>query len=96
MALTLSAEDARELTYGGDFSDMGLTIECQRQIDKSRWESIHELVVRDSDGKFWRTTYRRGLTEMQESRPFEDETEVVFVLVEKVPVEAWEYQPVES
>ena len=97
MTLKMSAEDARELTYGGDFSAEGLSVESNEQIDTSRWESIHQIVVKDRDGRLWATTYRKGLTEYQDSRPFgdDDEAEVTFREVEKVPVTRYEYRPLQ-
>jgi hypothetical protein len=94
MALTLSTKDAQELVYGGDFTDEGLTVEDDRQTGSSRWESHHTVVVRDRDGKLWAADYRKGLTENQESRPFENEAEVTFREVIKVPVTVFEYRPV--
>ena len=95
MTFRMSAEDARELTYGGNFSAEGLTVESDEQTGTCRWESIHQIVVKDRDGKFWAATYRRGLTEYQDSRPFEDGAEVAFREVEKVPVTRYEYRPVQ-
>lgn len=92
--LKMSAADARELAYGGDFSAEGLTVESDKQTGTSRWESIHRLVVRDRDGRLWAVTYRQGLTESQESEPFEDMTEVTFYEVEKVPVTTYEYRKI--
>jgi hypothetical protein len=92
--LKMSAEDARELTYGGDFSAEGLTVESDEQTGTSRWESIHLLVVKDRDGRLWAATYRQGLTEYQDSRAFgdDDDREVQFYEVEKVPVTTYEYR----
>ena len=95
MTLKMSGEDARDLTYGAGLAAKGLTAESDEQIDTSRWESIHQIVVKDQSGRFWAATYRRGLTEYQDSRPFEDETEVEFREVEKVPVTRYEYRPVQ-
>jgi hypothetical protein len=94
--LRMSAEDARELAYGGDFSPEGLTVESDEQTGTSRWESIHLLVVKDRDGKFWAVSYRQGLTEHQDSRPFGDADDVVvtFYEVEKVPVTTYEYRKI--
>ena len=93
MPLTMSARDARKLVYGGDFSDMGLEVVSNEQIGSSRWESIHEVVVRDSESNFWMTGYRQGLTEYQDSRPFEDDSEVTFLQVEPVQVTVTQYRP---
>jgi hypothetical protein len=50
--------------------------------------------VKDRDGRLWAVPYQRGLTESQDSRPFEDQAEVSFTEVEKVPVTSYEYRPV--
>ena len=92
--MKLSAEDARELVYGGDFTAEGLTVESDQLIDTSRWSEIHELVIRDRDGNLWMTGYTTGLTEMQDERPFEDQDEVTFVPAEKIEVTAYEYRKV--
>ena len=92
--LKMPARDARELAYGGDFTAEGLSVESDEQIDTSRWSSIHLLVVKDADGKFWAATYEKGLTEYQDHVPFEDEDEVTFYEVEKVPVTTYEYRKV--
>lgn len=94
--LKMSAADARELTYGGDFTAEGLTVELDEQTGTSRWVSLHRIVVKDRDGKFWAATYKRGLTENQDIDAFEDETEVTFYEVEKVPVTTYEYRPVKA
>ena len=48
-------------------------VENRHTGQQTRWESIHELVIRTKDGALWRRLYRKGLTEYQESRPFEGE-----------------------
>lgn len=50
-------------------------------IDTSRWSSTHELVIqRITDGKYFRDTYRKGLTEAQDEFPY-DYTEPNFTEV---------------
>lgn len=44
-------------------------------LDTTRWSSLHLLVFENKeDGALYRTTYSRGLTEMQDESPFEYDT----------------------
>lgn len=84
-SVALGAEDARELAYGeaGDEHE-GWTVVSNEEIDHARWESIHELVIESEYGDYFSATYRRGLTESQDTRPWEYEKTVTFDQV--VPV----------
>lgn len=55
------------------------------QTDSSRWSAFFDCIVRrKSDGKFFETSYTKGLTEYQPERPFEyDEP----VFSEVIPLE---------
>ena len=91
--MKIPAENARDLTWTKADDELGLTVESNEQVDTSRWTSIHQLVLKDRDGRFWETTYERGLTESQDIQPFEDdEDEIEFHEVEKVPVTTYEYR----
>jgi hypothetical protein len=90
--LKLPREQAQDLAWGETDPEDGLTVELNEQVDSRRWVSVHKLVVRDRDGKFWETDYEKGLTEYQDTRPFEDQEEVSFCEVEKVPVTRYEYR----
>jgi hypothetical protein len=90
--LTITAGQARDLACGSANPELGLTIELNEQIDTRRWVSVHRLVVKDTGGIYWATTYEQGLTESQDIWPFEDVSEVVFEAVEKVPVTTCEYR----
>ena len=60
-------------------------------IDTTRWSEIHELIF-VHEGKFWRTSYSQGLTEMQDESPWEHVTLVTCTevqLVEKI-VKVWQ------
>ena len=92
MTLQLTREQAQSLAWDEADPEWGLTVELNEQIDSRRWVSVHRLVIRDKDGKFWAATYDQGLTEYQDSRPFEDQAEVEFCEVEKLPVTSYEYQ----
>lgn len=64
--------------------------------DNHRWESVHELIIRTKDTALWRALYRQGLTERQDTTPFEyDGDEIEFTQVKPVPVSHIEYQPVD-
>lgn len=93
--MKLDAEIARNLAWGFDVVDLGLAVEADTHIEDRRWVSVHELVIRDADGRYWMTYYEQGLTEYQDTRPFEDDTEVEFREVEKVPVTTYEYRRID-
>jgi hypothetical protein len=51
----------------------------KEQIDTRRWVSSHELVFQVTENgntSLWSTTYERGLTEHQDTYPWDDEDEV--------------------
>lgn len=63
------------------------------QIDSSRWMAICLLIVKIDD-KFYEVTYEKGLTEMQDSQPFEDEGDMItFRRVRPQPKTVIEYVP---
>jgi len=94
--MKLSGEDARELAYGGNFTAGGLTVESDEQITLTRWTAVHQLVVKDRDGRLWAAKYERGLTGRQDTGPFDYQDEVEFAEVRKVPVTVYKYEPVAS
>jgi hypothetical protein len=57
----------------------------------SRWHEHHKIVF-EYEGKFYRTTYRVGATEMQEEYPWDDKDEIECTEVRKVQkmVDVWE------
>lgn len=59
-------------------------------IENSRWSIIHEIIFEDN-GKFYKTEYSVGATEMQDERPweYEDEIECTEVELKKVTVTKW-------
>lgn len=68
--LNLTKEEARRLIYG-DLD--GFSIISEEITGKSRWSIIYWVVVkRESDGKFFADEFRRGATEGQDERPFDD------------------------
>lgn len=74
--LTFSAEEAREIIYGDhpDFTEIE-----NHYIDVSRWEIHYRTVVLNKlTNKFYQVYYSKGATEIQDTQPFEFDTEVVF------------------
>ena len=94
--LILTGEQARDLVYDEADPALGLEVEARVRTGSSRWMSLHRLIVKDKDGRFWAVPYQQGLTESQDSKPFEDQAEVEFREVEKVPVTSYEYRPAKS
>lgn len=73
-------------------NDLGLPYDAIKDdiVDTSRW-SIHHEIVFEHDGKFYRTGYSEGATEMQCESPweYEDEVDCVEVELKKVKVLKW-------
>lgn len=81
----LPADLACELAFespGGSFN--GWTVVANDFVESQRWESLHLLVIRNEAGEHFADTYRKGLTEQQDTRPYEYETKATFAPV--VPV----------
>ena len=77
----LPADLARELVYNpGDTMD-GWTVVAIEYVESRRWQSVHRLVIHNEAGEHFASTFRQGLTEEQETQPFEDETTVIFAPV---------------
>ena len=66
-----------------------------RIVNTTRWSIIHEIVFEDK-GKFYRTTYSVGATEMQWEKPWEYEEEVECEEVELREVTVKKWIPVEE
>ena|ERR1035441_4778043 len=94
--LTLTGKQAKGLAWDEPDPDWGYAVELNEQVGTKRWTSVHRLVIRDGDGKLWAACYEEGLTENQDSEPFEYQDEVEFSEVEKVPVTTYEYRPAKS
>lgn len=45
-------------------------------IDQRRWATVHEVIFK-YNGKFYQTTYEVGSTEMQDTRPFENDPDMI-------------------
>lgn len=97
MGLRLTKEQAQDLLDCQSNPELGLTVEHDEHIEDRRWVSVHLLVVKDDlFGRYWAAIYEQGLTENQDTWPFENVEEVQFIEVEKVPVTTYEYRPVKS
>lgn len=59
-------------------------------VDTSRWSVQHEIIF-EFQGKFYRTYYSVGATEMQDERPWEydDTVECTEVEIKQVLVSKW-------
>ncbi|WP_281513152.1 hypothetical protein [Bacteroides acidifaciens] len=71
--------------------DLPYTAVEDKIIDNSRWSIRHKIVFKDTDGKFYQTTYSIGATEDQDERPWEYVSTVkcTEVAKKKVVVERW-------
>lgn len=79
--------------------ELGLPYDCKLIeddiIDTTRWSIVHEIIFEDK-GKFYRTTYSVGATEMQWEKPWEYEEEVECTEVELKEVKVKKWIPVED
>lgn len=62
-------------------------------IDHTRWSVVHEMIFQQiSTGKFYRSHYNRGATEMQDERPYEYDGDIIAceqVVKEEVMTSKW-------
>lgn len=67
--LVFTPEEARDIIYGHkDWEEISDTISSNE-----RWTEYHDWVGRRKlDGKFFYTSFQRGLTESQDTRPFDE------------------------
>lgn len=80
--VVLEADLARELAYVtvGSSQD-GWTVVANDFVESQRWESLHLLVIRNEACEHFADTYRRGLTEQQDTRPYEYQEQATFTPV---------------
>ncbi len=87
-------EDLQNLVWD-DHDGTDFKVVVDEQTDSGRWESYHDLVFKyHANGNYYRTHYSQGLTESQDSRPFEyepDEIECQKVFKEVKMVEVVNY-----
>jgi len=80
----LAADIARELAYtsvGKAYE--GWTVVEREDIDTTRWKSHHWLVIRNEQGQHYGANYSKGLTEYQDTRPWEGDTIACFEAVSR-------------
>lgn len=79
----LPAETARELACCGPDDDAldGWTVVANEFVENRRWESVHRLVIRNDAGQHFMDTYSQGLTERQDTGPYEYESKATFTPV---------------
>lgn len=77
--VVLETKPARELAWTevGATSE-GWTVVSNTEEGHSRWESIHNLVIKNEAGECFAADYRQGLTENQGTIPWEYEETVTF------------------
>lgn len=77
------------LKYELDLPGGKNTIE-ETMVDQTRWSTVFEIIF-EYEGKFWKTYYSCGSTEMQNESPWEFESTVEAIEVEKreVVIEKW-------
>jgi hypothetical protein len=89
------AQDLAWEMVGSQFEDLGHTFKVlvNEQIDSRRWVAVCVLVVKIDD-KFYKATYEKGLTEYQDSCPFEYDGDMIsFERVYPRPKTVVEYVP---
>lgn len=87
------------LPYGYDWEEVKAEILDTTDEGSGRWESYHCVVFRaPDDGKTYSAAYSEGLTENQDTRPWEYDKTVSCNLVERTTrtVELVEWKPVEQ
>ena len=78
-----------DLPFGG--SDVVDLVES-KLVDHTRWSVHYEIIFKWTDGKYYKTEYSEGATEMQDEGPWEYQDEVECIEVYKVQrlVDVWE------
>ncbi|MGA4995972.1 hypothetical protein [Nonomuraea bangladeshensis] len=82
----LAPEIARELTYlSPGENHEGWTVVDKEEDGHTRWESHHSLIIRNEAGEHFQGHYRKGLTEYQDTKPWEYEKTARFDPVVRRP-----------
>ena len=90
--LDLTGEQAADIVYSNTYRFKVIEDDI---TDTSRWDEHHTAIIKDmKTGKFYRTYYDQGLTEMQDNRAFEYDDKVLFEEVIKVPVQSHEWKAI--
>jgi len=86
--LKLTSEQGQAIIYGRDSNFVTIH---EKIVGKRGWVLDYEIVVlRKSDGKYFKDGYRRGATESQDERPYEY-SEPNFIEVEPVETTIFVY-----
>lgn len=88
-----------KVTFDRDFlvSELGLPYSAIEDavVENDRWSIEHEIVF-EHEGKFYKTWYSVGATEMQYESPWEYVNAVACIQVEKKLVQVEQWAPVED
>ncbi len=84
---------SKDELYELDVPFHGSCVVYDNIVDTSRWSEIHEVVFKYK-GSIYMTSYRTGLTEMQDERPWEGESEVECQEVAPVEETVIVYKPI--
>jgi len=90
--MILTANEALDIVYD-DSEDWEVISNTRKTTDNDRWNIYKQCVAYHKlTGKFYMFDWREGATEIQDSPPFEGETEVKPVEVRPVEktIEVWE------
>jgi len=91
--MKLPKNDAFKLMAGGGVD--GYSYVTLNIIDEWRWGNVYELIISDSEGKFWATTYQEQSGDNYYNS-LEDYSEVEFYQVEAVEVKTVEYRKIKD
>jgi hypothetical protein len=77
--ITLDADIARELPGEVGYTIDGWTVVADDRVNERRWTSVHRLVIRPENGtQHYAAEYERGLSESQDTSPWEYNKTVTF------------------
>ena len=94
--MKLAKELALSILYDYQDDESGYSVVEDIYVEERRWVSVHQLVIKDREGKLWSTYYERGLTEYQDEQPWEGHDEVDFFEVRAVPRTTYDYLAVKK
>ena len=61
-------------------------------IDNGRWSIVYEMIFKTPTGKFYRSFFNRGATEMQDEQPYEYDEDIIEceeVVWKEITISAW-------
>jgi hypothetical protein len=93
MKLLINKELANNLRWADPKIDVEGYIKIEDNwIEDRRWVQARELIIRDSEMKYWRSCYEIGLTEYQDTEPWEDSDKAEFRQVVQRAVVTFVYE----